>query len=117
LRRYSHGTVTDVARRLAAEASVLCAREITPRLRYAVGRCRQADVRGVFRHAWTAVLLKAIRFTDLSAAAAATYYTRQLAPRLRQAAARYQQANIEGAFRRSFEAVAPPHHPNASQLH
>lgn len=115
--RYSQGTVSDAARRLGAEAAVLYAREVTPRLRYAVSRCRQADLQGACRHARSSALLTAIRLTDQCAAALAALYVRQVAPRLHRAAIRYQQADIEGTLRRSMEAVAPPRQSNPSQLH
>lgn len=115
--RHSQGSISDVTRRLAAEASVLYTREITPRLRYALSRCRQADIQGACRRAWNITLLTTIRLTDQSAAAVARLYVREVGPRLRQAAVRYQQADLEGALRRSVEAVAPPRHSNASQLH
>lgn len=115
--RHSQGNVSDVTRRLAAEASVLYTHEVTPRLRFALSRCRQADIQGACRRAWNITLLTAIRLTDESAAAVARLYLREAAPRLRQAAIRYQQADIEGALRRGVGAVAPPRHSSASQLH
>lgn len=62
--RYSQGSISDGARRLAAEASVLYAREVTPRLRYAISRCRQADFQGMYRQAWSIMVSTAIRLTQ-----------------------------------------------------
>lgn len=115
--RHSQGSATDVARRLAAEASVLYKHEITPRLRSTLSRCRQADIQGSCRRAWRSTVLTAIRLTDQVAATVANLYVREVAPRLRSAAARYQQADIEGTFRRSIVAVAPPARSRVSQLH
>ncbi len=115
--RHSQGSISDVARRLAAEASVLYTREVTPRLRYALSRRCQADIHCAFRRAWSIAVLKTLRLAEQFATAVGTFHVRHVAPRLRQAAAHYQQADIEGTLRRSIEAVAPPRHSNASQLH
>lgn len=115
--RHSQGSATDFARSLAAEASVLYAQEAVPRLRSALKRCREADVQGACRRAWSMTLLTAIRVTDHSAAAVAHLYVREVAPRLRSAAARYQQADIEGTFRRGLVVVAQPTRSNAPQVH
>ena len=115
--RHSQGSATDFARSLAAEVSVLFTHEAVPRFRSAITRCRQADIRGACRRAWSSALLAAIRITDRSAAAVARLYVRQVTPRLRHAAAHYQEADIEGTFRRSLVAVAPPPRSNAPQVH
>lgn len=115
--RHSQGSARDFARRLAAEASVLYAHEAAPRIRSAINRCRQADIQGSCRRAWSITVLTAIRITDQSAAAVARLYVREVAPRMRSAAARYQEADIEGTFRRSLVAVAPPSRSNAPQVH
>lgn len=116
-RRHSQGSVTDVAKRLAAEASVLYNHEVTPRLRYTLSRCRQADIQGICRRAWRSSILTGVRLTDQVATTVARLYVREVAPRLRNAAARYQQADIEGTLLRRVVAVAPPPRSRVSHLH
>ncbi len=114
--RNSQGSVSDIARRLAAEASVLYAREVMPRLRYVLSRRCQADINCACRLAWSIAVLKTLRLAEQFATAVGTFHVRHVAPRLRQAAAHYQQADFEGTLRRSIEAVTPPQHSNSSQL-
>lgn len=85
-RRYSQGSVSDAAKRLAAETSALYAREVTPRLRYALTRCRQADFQGACRQAKSNLVLTAIRLTE----------------QLRYALGRCRQADFQGMRRRAW---------------
>jgi hypothetical protein len=114
--RNSQGSVSDIARRLAAEASVLYVRDVMPRLRYALSRRCQVDIHCACRRAWRIAVLKTLRLAEQFATAVGTFHVRHLAPRLRQAAAHYQQADFEGTLRRSIEAVTPPQQSNSSQL-
>ncbi|HKT11429.1 MAG TPA: hypothetical protein VJW77_06335 [Terriglobia bacterium] len=116
-RRHSQGSASDVTKRLAAEASVIYTSEITPRLRYTLSRCRQADIQGACRRAWRSLILKGIRLTDQVATVVASLYVREMAPRLRSAAARYQQTDIEGTFLCRVAAVAPSPRSRISRLH
>jgi hypothetical protein len=114
--RNSQGSVSDIARRLAAEASVLYARDLMPRLHYALSRRCQADIQCACRRAWSIAVLKTLRLAEHFATAVGAFHVRHVAPRLRRAAAHYQQADFEGTLRRSIVAVAPPQHSNFSQL-
>ncbi len=114
--RNSQGSVSDIARRLAAEASLLYARDVMPRLRYALSRRCQADVQCACRRAWSIAVLRTLRLAEQFATAVGAFHVRHVAPRLRQAVAHYQQADFEGTLRRSIEAVVPPQHSKSSQL-
>ena len=114
--RNSQGSVSDITRRLGAEASVLYARDVMPRLRYALSRRCQADIHCACRRTWSIAVLKTLRLAEQFATAVGTFHVRHVAPRLRQAATQYQQADFEGTLRRSIVAVTPPQHSNFSQL-
>jgi len=114
--RNSQGSVSDITRRLAAEASVLYARDVMPRLRYALSRRCQADIHFACRRTWSIAVLKTLRLAEQFATTVGAFHVRHVAPRLRQAAAHYQQADFEGTLRRSIGAVTPPQHSNFSQL-
>jgi hypothetical protein len=114
--RNSQGSLPDIARRLAAEASVLYVSDVKPRLRYALSRRCQADIQCACRRAWRIAVLRTLRLAEQLATALGTFHVRHVAPRLRQAVAHYQQADFEGTLRRSIEAVAPPQHSKSSQL-
>jgi len=88
-RRYSQGSVTDAAKRLAAETSVLYAREVVPRLRDALTRCRQADFQSACRQAKGILVLTAIRLTE----------------QLRYALGRCRQADFQGMRRRAWRTM------------
>lgn len=100
--RYSQGSVSDAASRLAAVVSSLYNREIAPRLRQAAIQIRQADYKGAFRRALSVSLSTGRDLSRRFAAASSNLYQQEVSPRLRHAAITTRQANYKAAFRRAW---------------